>query len=239
MLVALVEAGSVFERRDWLALSREVFDEVAGRLGEAGLLDDYAMMGRAAIRLFEAFGKPRYLELAEAWVARLDDAFRDAATGGYRMRAQAVCPPTFDAPSIADGILPSGNALMIGVLAQLHALTDQPRYADRAERLVAAFHDAIPRAGIGGATAVANVQTLAQLVSLKVSGDPKLEGTRELMRVALDFGLPDRLVLGPGAGVADASPTTMVSLGTRCLTPISDVEQLRVLTAPGGLLGLS
>ena len=53
MLVALIEAGNVFGRRDWLALARDVFDEIVasladgatlhhsitdGRLGPAGLL---------------------------------------------------------------------------------------------------------------------------------------------------------------------------------------------------------
>ena len=73
---------------------------------------------------------------------------------------------------------------------------------------------------------MAGVQTLAQLVSIKVHGDPKLPETRELMHAALDCGLPDRLVLGPGAGnPADASPRVQVCLGSRCFAPISDVER--------------
>ena len=251
MLVALIEAGSVFERRDWLAVAREAFDEILahladgatlrhslteGRLGGIGLLDNYAMMSRAAIRLFEAFGKPRYLELAEAWVATLEEAFRDVDGGGYHIGSTEVWSPTPHPPSIMDATLPSGNALMIGVLARLHALTGQPRYAERAERLVAAFCRVITRSGIAGATAVANTQTLAQIVSIKVSGDPTLPETRELMRAALDYGLPDRLVLGPGAGnPADAGPTAQICLGTRCLLPITDVAELRALTAPGSL----
>ena len=251
MLVALVEAGSVFERRDWLALAREAFDEIVthlaegatlrhsvteGRLGGIGLLDDYAMMSRAAIRLFEAFGKPRYLELAEAWVATLEGSFADPDGGGYHMGATQVWSPTPHPPSIMDATLPSGNALMIGVLARLHALTGQPRYAERAERLVAAFGRVITRSGIAGATAVASTQTLAQLVSIKIYGDSRLPATRELTRAALDYGLPDRLVLGPHADdPADAGSKAQICLGARCLLPITDVAESRVLTAPGGL----
>ena len=234
MLVALIEAGSVFERRDWLVAAREVFDEIVAHLGgadDAGRLDDFAMISRAAIRLFEAFGKRRYMDRAETCVAILDDAFRDPVHGGYRMRATEALSPA----SILDAEGPSGNAVMIGVLARLHALSDQPHYAARAAALVEAFHGDIIRSAFAGATAVANAQTLARPVAIKVAGDPKLEPTRELMRIALDFGLPDRLVLGPGAGdPGDANPKAAIRLGTRCLAPITDTARLRGLVAPGG-----
>ena len=132
---------------------------------------------------------------------------------------------------------------MIGVLARLHDLTGEPAYRDRAEKLVNAFQADITRSGIAGVTSVGNVQTLMHFVKIKVSGNPADSQTRELMRIALDHSLPDRLVLGPGAGNGEqgngekdrAQPSAQSCVGTSCLAPITSVEELRGLLAPGGL----
>ncbi len=101
-VVALIEAGSALVRRDWLAAARTLFDALIERLnqgdallhcgtpgsaGPPGFLDDYAAMSRASLRLYEAFGKTRYRDLAIAWVATLDADFWDEAGGGYFMSA--------------------------------------------------------------------------------------------------------------------------------------------------------
>ncbi len=253
MLVALVEAGSVFARRDWLAVAIQIFDALVERLscgdrlhhcvtegviGPDGFLDDYVMMSRAALRLFEAFGKPRYLDFARTWVATLDAEFWDAANGGYCMSSAAQWRPMARLRTITETSLPSGNGLMIGVLARLYDLTGAPAYRDRAERLVEAFHTDITKSGIAGVTSVGNVQTLAHFVKIKVSGDPANQQTRTLMRIALDHSLPDRLVLGPGAGDGEkdrAQPAAQICVGTSCLAPVTSVEELRRLLSPGGL----
>lgn len=255
MLVALVEAGSVFERRDWLVLAREVFDELVANLADAdtlrhsaadecrapvACLDDYAMMSRAALRLFEAFGKRRYLERAVAWVATLDDTFWDDSDGAYRVSPADARTPTSRSRVVGDGALQCGNALMIGVLARLQALTGAQRYAERARHLAEVLHPVIMQSGIDGATAIANAQTAAQLVLIEVAGDPRLPATRELMRIALDCGLPDRLVLGPGAGVTlGESPRAQIRIGTDRLAPIGDAASLRAMLAAGGFMSRS
>ena len=257
MLVALLEAGSAFERRDWLAFTRQAFDALVDRLmpdgtlhhcilddtmGPAAYLDDYAMMSRAALRLFEAFGKQRYLDHAEAWVAILDAEFWEPDKGGYCMSSARHWHPGSLAGSrvrtITETSLPSGNAAMIGVLARLYALTGTDAYRQRADRLIAAFHTDIVRSSIAAASAVDNVQTFAQFVSIKVSGPPDNATTKALLRVALDYSLPDRMVLGPGSGAGlapDAIPTAQVCIGTSCLAPMVSVEALRRFTAPGSL----
>ena len=251
MLVALIEAGSVFDRKDWLALALQLFDTLVARLapegrlhhcvtdgvlGPEGFLDDYVMMSRAAVRLFEAFGKPRYLAQAVAWVATLDARFWDGDNGGYCMSAVDIWQPTPRVRTITETSLPAGNALMIGVLARLQDLTDNADYSRRAVRLVEAFHSQIVRSGIAGATAAANVQTLANFVKIKVAGDPKHEDTRALMRIALDYGLPDRLVLGPGAGEqAGKPPAVQICVATSCLAPVTNTQDLRKLVVPGAL----
>ncbi len=251
--MALIEAGSALDRRDWLATARDVFDALIERLnqgpallhcsadgaaGPAALLEDYAAMSRAALRLHEAFGKPRYRDLAIAWVDALDADFWDEADGGYFMSAASQWNGMARVKSITETSLPAGNALMIGVLARLHEITGDGRYRSRAERLVEAFRADIVRHGIAAATAVENVLTLGCFVRIAVSGRPEWAETRDLMRAALDCSLPDRMVLGPGSGAnapEDGRAMAQVCIGTHCLLPIVSADALRRLTAPGGL----
>ncbi len=252
-VVALVEAGSALGRRDWLAAARTLFDALIERLnqddrllhcsapgaaGPSGFLEDYAAMSRAGLRLYEAFGKTRYRDLAVAWVATLDADFWDEAGGGYFVSAASQWNGIARSKTITETSLPSGNALMIGVLARLHEVTGEGRYRERAERLVETFHADIVRHGIATATAVDNVLTLGCFVRIAVTGRPERVETRDLMQAALDCSLPDRMVLGPGSG-ADAlengQAMAQVCIGTRCLLPIVSADALRRLTAPGGL----
>ncbi len=252
-VVALIEAGSALDRRDWLAAARHVFDALTARLnqgdalfhcsakgiaGPAGFLEDHAAMSRAALRLYEAFGQTRYRDLAIAWVEALDADFWDEEAGGYFMSAASQWNGVARVKSITETSLPSGNALMIGVLARLHEVTGEGRYRERAERLVEVFRADIVRHGIAAATAVDNVLTLGRFVRIAVSGRPDRAETRDLMRAALDCSLPDRMVLGPGSGAhapVDGQATAQVCIGTCCLLPIVSADALRRLTAPGGL----
>ncbi len=250
-VVALIEAGSALDRRDWLVAARSVFEALIERLnqgnallhcgavgaGPAGFLEDYAAMSRAALRLYEAFGKPRYRDMAIAWVKAVDADFWDEEAGGYFMSAASQWNGMARVKSITETSLPSGNALMIGVLARLHEVTGEGRYRERAERLVEAFRADIVRHGIAAATAVDNVLTLGRFVRIAVSGRPERAETRDLMRAALDCSLPDRMVLGPGSGASapeSSQAMAQVCIGTVCLLPIVSADALRRLTAPGG-----
>ena len=61
-----------------------------GRIGAAGMLDDYASMARAALALFEATGEPGYLKPPPAGARGADLLRRDE--GGFFITA--ATPPT-------------------------------------------------------------------------------------------------------------------------------------------------
>ena len=105
MIAALANAAAVFQRDDWLAAAvrawRFVMDRMRdedGRLFHSwrvgkrlhrGTLDDYANMARAGVALFEATGEARYLDEAQALVARARPPFRRR-----RRPAATSSPPT-------------------------------------------------------------------------------------------------------------------------------------------------
>ena len=244
MLVALLEAGSVMERRDWLASTMTMFDALVTRLpaglqlhrafvesdiGKPATLDEYAAMARAALRLFTAFGKPRYLAHAKAWIAALDLQIATVAAG-YDATSARMRDPRHKSAALDDRAI-AENVGMIDVLTRLHDLTGHDHYRRRARHL----SDHIGH----HAQSVAPQAALAAFdarVTIKVFGRPNAD-TRALLRAALDYGLPDRLVLGPGAGERaqdQRPPSAEVMVGTMRL-PAMDLEGLRKLSAPGGL----
>ncbi len=81
----------------------------------------------------------------------MHDLLWDGAHGGYFMNAVARWEPTRRIKSITETSFPSGNAIMIGVLARLHVITGEHRFRDRAEQIVATFRNDITRHGIASA----------------------------------------------------------------------------------------
>ena len=117
-----------------------------GRIGAAGMLDDYASIARAALALFEATGLVAYLEdaIARTLAAQTCSAMPTAAFFDRARRRRVPAP----ARHPHDGATPSGVGLMAEVLARLHHLTGEPRWRDAAERLIRAFTgapDALPQ----------------------------------------------------------------------------------------------
>ena len=248
MITALVEAGQAFRRPDWIDLARSVIDRLtsdladglglrhcvtAGQPGPDGQLEDYAQLSRAALRLHEVLDEPRYLDQAEGWVACLNMYFWDEAQGGYFTTAEHVWRPAGRLRTITETSLPTGNAVMVGLLGRLFELTGDGRYHDRAERILSAFRSDIVRYGIAAAGALNSAMSLDEGLRLVVTGDARSPDMQDLLRVALDCCIPDRIVLkrdSPGN-----SAMVQVCIGTLCLAPVRDAEELRRLIAPGGL----
>jgi uncharacterized protein YyaL (SSP411 family) len=245
MIVALAEAGNAFERTDWMTLAETTFDSLAtqlghgdklrhcitdGRLGPAALLDDYASMARAALRLYEYSGHNRYLALARSWVAVLDSEFWDAERGGYFTGSDQDWRPGERLRTITETSLPSGNGMMIGILARLHEITGEGVFRDRAERLVQGFQADLTRYGIAVATALNNVLGLDRFVLVTVSGPDGCAAAEALLKAARACCLPDRMVLRQKLG----EPAAQICIGTSCLLPLTDPIALARLLEPGG-----
>ncbi len=124
----------------------------------AGLLDDYAFVGLAALDAFEVTGEFRYFEAARAASDFMLQYFYDEQGGGF-----------FDAPKSAglDGVLgalsaprkpfqdsptPSGNSSAAVLLLKMHALTNQAIYRERAEKTLQVFAGLAEQVGIFAGT---------------------------------------------------------------------------------------
>ena len=154
-IAALAEAAMLFARDNWASLARQAFDGMVDALGmpDAGLAhsardgtqlgltlaSDLAFASIAACRLMEMTGDAAYLARAEAWMARLDEAFLDRERGGYfANQADTQGLLVLNRPA-QDNAAPSANAAALMALSHLASLTGNPDYDARGQALFAAL----------------------------------------------------------------------------------------------------
>jgi len=254
MISALAQAGAVFGRADWISAAAEAFAFVRGRmalgddrlghayradrLGAVAFIDDYAGMARAALALYEVTGDDDYLARAEAWVATANKHYWDDASGGYFFTADDGEELIVRTRSAFDSASPSGNGLMVGVLARLYALTAQSAYGVRAEAVVAAFADDATRSP-GAACALHNSnELLRNTVQVVLVGHGP--ATAALRRAVFETSAPNRVLTTiadgtvlpenhPAAGktAIDGAATAYVCVGAVCSLPITAPDDLR------------
>ena len=254
MIAALAKAGVVFDQPPWVVAAEAAFAFVrdhmtedgrlrhswrAGSLRHAAVLDDYANMGRAALALHEATGRPEYLDRARAWADDVHAHYRDDGGGGYFLSADDADDVIVRHKSITDAAIPPGNGTMVEVLARLYHLTGEETYGQRARGLIEALAGDKPEDLFNLPTLLHGFEVLERVVQIVVVGPGGEEDTRALVRAALRSGPPNRVLsrLEPGAalppghpafakGLVDGRPAAYVCVGTVCGLPLTDPESL-------------
>jgi uncharacterized protein YyaL (SSP411 family) len=261
MISALARAAAVFEQPDWLTGARRAYAFVGqnlrdgqgrlghawrdGRIGAAGMLDDYASMARAALALFEATGEAAYLEDAIQRTRDAQELFGDADGSFFITAHDAADVPGARPRHPHDGATPSGVGLMAEVLARLHHLTGQQGWRDAAERLIRAFTgapDMLPQSPL----LLAAADFVERGIVVVVAGAADDPAARALVQVALSSPDPATCVLrapeganwpddSPGHGKTrvNGAPAAYVCRGQTCSLPVTTPQQLRPLMKAG------
>lgn len=260
MIAALAEAAMVFAQPPWLAAAIEAFEFIVtsmsagdrllhgwrdGKGRHPATLDDYAEMARAALALHEATQDKRFLNHAEAWVAVLDRHYWDSDAHGYFFTADDTADVILRTKTANDNATPAGNSVMVGVLARLFYLTGQPKYRDRADRIIAAFSGELNRSFFGLCTMLNQNELLQSALQVVVAGAPDIPATRKLTAVIYGRSLPNRVLMAvsngaslpanhpaSGKGVVRGSPAVYLCRGSTCSLPFTEPGALdRALTA--------
>jgi uncharacterized protein YyaL (SSP411 family) len=261
MIAALAEAGFVFGEPDWIERAERAFAmvvarEIGGRLAHAwrgdrvsaaGMLEDYALMADGALALYEVTGKPAYLAAAKRWARTLEDHFHDTESGGYFQTADDAEALIVRARSAADNAVPSGNGVMVGVLAKLALATGQGRYADRAEALVAAMSGGVERNFFPLATLLNGAEFAMGATEIVIVGERGAADVAALIDAARTAPLPNRWlsVIRPDAALPEYHPaagkgqlngaaTAYVCRGQVCSPPVTEAGALRALLRARG-----
>jgi uncharacterized protein YyaL (SSP411 family) len=263
MIAALAKASAVFDEPAWLERAERAFAFIVGhmqsngrlahswregRMLELAFLEDYAQMASAALALFEHTGRQAYRDQAATWVRILDEDYLDLEHGGY-FQAPATASDLVVRPKNAqDGPLPSGNGLLVSVLARLFYLTGDPAYRERALRQIAAFSGEAAHNPLGHAAMLSGAMLLEHPVQVVLIGEPASPDLAALRRAALAAPLPEAVVLqvAPdaalpedhpafGKGRVDGRATAYVCPGQTCLAPAVDAVELAGSLALAGL----
>jgi uncharacterized protein YyaL (SSP411 family) len=253
-IAAIAKAACVFERGDWLDLAIEAFEFVKsamstdddrllhswreGRARHLAVLDDYAAMCLAALELYEATGAECYLECARRWVEQVELHYHDR-NGGYFFTADDADALIARAKIAEDSALPSGNGMLLQVLAQLYHLTGEGLYRERAEGIAKAFSGVLRQRVFGFSSLLNGMEMLREAVQIVLIGEANAEDTAALRRVIYGVSRPGRIfsIIAPGTALPRAHPafgktlsgerpTAYVCRGMVCSLPIVDPEAL-------------
>jgi len=232
-IAALGRAGFVFNRPDWVMTAEEAFDAVVDQMEQDGrlshsyclgkakdqaMLDDYAQMARAAVILFEVTGNHDLLAKAEGWVSVADRFYWDLDHGGYFFTASDAEDLLVRTKTALDNATPSGNGVMVEVLARLFLLTGKQDYQTRAEAVVRAFAGDAATSFPNMASLLNGWEILDQGRSLTLTG----EIGPDLLDAARQS--PPTMVIKREAG--SGKPFSLLCQGHSCSLPLYDGPSL-------------
>jgi uncharacterized protein len=258
---ALAQAGAALDHPDWTATAITAFDTIVkilgdgdrlyhsangGKRGASGFADDYALMIRAALHLWEVTGETRFLDAAKRWVTTLDTHFWNMEKGGYCTTADDSEQLIVRQRVLYDQAIPSANGIMIWNLTRLGMITGDGVYGERARALLDSFADEYGRAWASCASYINGLENFATGSQVVVVGPRSNPRTQELIRTVWGKALPNRLLYvvesgevlpaghpAFGKGMQNGAPTAYLCQRNVCSPPITSAVALsQALTLP-------
>jgi uncharacterized protein YyaL (SSP411 family) len=258
---ALAQAGAALDHPDWTATAITAFDTIVkilgdgdrlyhsangGKRGASGFADDYALMIRAALHLWEVTGETRFLDAAKRWVTTLDTHFWNMEKGGYCTTADDSEQLIVRQRVLYDQAIPSANGIMIWNLTRLGMVTGDGAYGERARALLDSFADEYGRAWASCASYINGLENFATGSQVVVVGPRSNPRTQELIRTVWGKALPNRLLYvvesgealpaghpAFGKGMQNGAPTAYLCQRNVCSPPITSAVALsQALTLP-------
>ena len=269
---ALAQAGAALDHPDWVQVAVTAFDTVVkilgegdrlyhsanfshgaparadalGKRGASGFADDYVLMTRGALHLWEVTGEARFLNDAKRWVGTLDAHFWNSQKGGYHTAGDDGEPLLVRARVLYDQAVPSANGIMIWVLTRLGMITGEGAYGEKARALLDAFADEYGRGWISCASYINGLENFATGSQIVIVGPRNNARTQELIKTVWGKALPNRLLyvvesgealpLGHpafGKGMQNGAPTAYLCQRNVCSQPVTSAVTLsQALTLP-------
>ncbi|TAH35756.1 MAG: thioredoxin domain-containing protein [Alphaproteobacteria bacterium] len=248
---ALVYAGKIFARPDWIKAAQSILQFIQTNLCRDGklfhaytdhqaahpaTLDDYANIIRGAILLYEATTRENYLQFALKLAQRLQDDFWDENGGGYFFTSHDTKDVILRAKSASDHAVPAGNSTMIENMMRLFYLTGRQQYRETAEKIIACFSGEVLENFFPLTTYLCGHEFMLRAKLYCVVGPDAAAvadqiwqnpGMNKVIMTAKDQ-LPniDKTHPAYGKKPMDGKTTIYVCDGGKCLAPILNVEEL-------------
>ena len=257
MIWALAQAGSYFDKPDWIAAAEKAFTFILtfmqvgnhlchswrrGIANSADVLDDYAMMIKGALALLQATGNEEYLTQAENWFQELEDRYWDNdpenQSGGYFFSPSDAKDLITRTRNAFDNATPAGNGIMVDNLARLYHLTGKEIYRSRADGLIDAFSGLPPQQLLNMPSLLNGFEMLVAAKQIILISPPD-QGTT-LEKTVKKHGGPTLIFtrLAPdvslpenhpafGKTMIEEKPTIYVCEGNVCGQPLTDEQVLK------------
>jgi uncharacterized protein YyaL (SSP411 family) len=217
----------------------------------AGVLDDYALLGNAALDAWEATGEMHYYQAAEEIAESLIKRFYDPVGGGFfdteatAEGEQRLGALTVRRKPLQDTPTPAGNATAAALLLRLEALNGREDYAVKAQETLETFAGIVEHFGLYAATYGLALERMVQrAVQVCVIGDDAEARRLEAVALAryavnksvirfrrehlasLPLALAETLPHLPDLKNASSGSFAVVCNGKGCLPPVRTVDEL-------------
>lgn len=249
MIAGLARAAKVFQEDRYKKLAEDALHFIETKLVKDGRLmaryrdgetkflayhDDYAFLAWAYLELYEATFNLSFLERAVQWTSEMEELFWDEEQGGFFFSGHDSERLLIKDKDIAEGAMPSGNAIAAFLYAKLAKLTGNTMYTDRLYELYQVFGEDVRKAPT---SAMSLLQSL--LISEYPGHEVVILGAKEDFGFLQEYYLPNTAVLAAEEasefqGIADfaaAYPkkdeqtTVFVCEDFVCQQPTTDLEQ--------------
>jgi hypothetical protein len=252
MIAALTNAGLIFNEPSWLDLASRAFDFVAstmtrgdrlghswrdGKLKFPGLASDFAAMIRAALALYEATGKPIYLDQALSWQRALDRDYINMETGTYYLTAADAEGLVIRPAATTDEATPNHNAVAAQNLIRLAVLAGDDVWRDKADRLIGAIVPQVAENLYMHMALLNAIDLRLRAAEIVVTGEG--EGAEALLAVARHASPLGRIVLHAASAealsenhparakvVAAQRSQAFICVGETCSLPVTSPAEL-------------
>lgn len=163
MISAFAQASIALDEKNWAEHGEKAADFIfakmnpggrlarsyrAGRAQHAAVLEDYAFLIAAALDLFEATSKRKWLERALELEATVERYYLDRNSGGFYSTADDAEQLLVREKTIYDGAQPSGNSVAAMNLLRLAEYTGRKEFRDLAEGILRAFGGSLERGAV-------------------------------------------------------------------------------------------
>tara|TARA_B100000029_G_scaffold481852_1_gene531269 strand:- start:35608 stop:37695 length:2088 start_codon:yes stop_codon:yes gene_type:complete len=261
MISALTKAAIALDRPDWLNVSKSAFNFIthnmsenvegfnrlqhswrAGQARHLSTLDDYANMCRAGLLLLEATQSQKFLDIVESWIRTLNYYYWDKEGGGYYYTASDASDIISRTKNSLDNATPSGNGIMVEVLARLYFHTGKEDYRSLSENIISIFSGDISNNPFSYVTLINGAQFLSEAIQIVIIRGKEKHDEIKFLECINNLNIPTKILSmidsieqinsshpASGKKPIDGKTTVYVCFGRTCSAPITDPNDLRSL----------
>jgi len=204
------------------------YDDVDGNAYSA-YLDDYAMIGCAALSMFQASGVMYYVEMAEKMARVIVEKFTDDS-GRLTLTSRDHVRSFHDVRNETDSAYPSGNSMAAELFIGLAACTHDDTWLEHATRCITSVGKQVSVSPQAFCMLMCTWDTLQHgYRTIEFRGGMHSEFIEQQRTKAFQSFLPGTYVLWNANHSGEAE--IVVCTQSECLTPITDPEEFQhVLT---------